>query len=451
MTPVGLPALARHRYPTVDDLTRTARDLARRHPSRCRLRQVGESRAGEPLWLLSVGHGSRNVLVVSGAHPNEPAGGAAVADLAYQAVRNGRSGRVGAGARDRRQDRDAAWHFLLCLDPDGARHTEPWTRHPGTLERQLRHFYRPAADQQPEWLPPPGGRAAPLPETRALLTVLDELRPAVQFSLHANDVGGAWAQLTHDLPGARAALADPAAGLAVPLAAAPVDTLHMPGAGPGVFLMAAGAGLDANVVHRDWLTRSTWFHPLRHGTVTAVVETPVWAVEGVADLRPTGAPGLVVGRAVGHLRAQADRLAGLLDEARTGLGAAPGPLLDAAAWLTEACFTNAAQWSAPPSPGSPPPAATAGGALALRMAAQRLPLRAAAMFARATEGHPLGPAAETLLTRWRRSYAADFGPRWIPVRDQTALQTEFIARLARLVLNPARRTNGSQATRHRDR
>lgn len=449
--PVGVPALARHRYPTVDDLTRTARDLARRHPSRCRLRQVGESRAGEPLWLLSVGHGRRNVLVVSGAHPNEPAGGAAVADLAYLAVRGGRTGRGWPDARERRQDRDAAWHFLLCLDPDGARHTEPWTRHPGTLERQLRHFYRPAADQQPEWLPPPGRGTVPLPETRALLTVLDELRPALQVSLHANDVGGAWTQLTHDLPGAPVALADAAAAHAVPLAAAPVDTLHMPAAGPGVFLMAAGAGLDANVVHRDWLTRSTWFHPLRYGTVTAVVETPVWAVEAVADPRPAEAPALVVESCVAHLRAQAGQLAGLLDVARSGLGAAPGPLLDAAAWLTEACLTNAAQWSAPPSPGSPPPAATAGGALALRMAAHRLPLRAAAMLARATDGHPLGPGCEALLTRWRRRYAADFGPRWIPVREQTALQTEFISRLARLVLDSGRRTGGSPAAHHRDR
>lgn len=442
--PVGVPALARHRYPTVDDLTRTARDLVRRHPSRCRLRQVGESRAGEPLWLLSVGHGRRNVLVVSGAHPNEPAGGAAVADLAYRAVRGGRAG------RDRRQDRDVSWHFLLCLDPDGARHTEPWTRHPGTLERQLRHFYRPAADQQPEWLPPPGRGAAPLPETRALLSVLDELRPALQFSLHANDVGGAWVQLTHDLPGAPAALAESAAGLAVPLAAAPVDTLHMPGAGPGVFLMAAGAGLDANVVHRDWLTRSTWFHPLRYGTVTAVVETPVWAVDAIADLGPTEAPALVVGRAVEHLRAQAGRLTHLLGEARDGTGAARGPLLDAAAWLTEACLTNAAQWSAPSSPGSPPPAASAGGALALRMAAHRLPLRAAAMLARATEGHRVGPAADALLTRWRRCYAADFGPRWIPVREQTALQSAFITRLARLVLDSGLRTGGSPAGRRLD-
>ncbi|WBB59158.1 M14 family zinc carboxypeptidase [Streptomyces sp. WMMC500] len=434
----------------MDDLTRTARDLARRHPSRCRLRQIGESRAGEPLWLLSVGHGSRNVLVVSGAHPNEPAGGAAVAELAYRAVRAVGAGRAVRTGRDRRQDRDVAWHFLLCLDPDGARRTEPWTRHPGTLERQLRHFYRPAADQQPEWLPGPGG-AAPLPETRALLTVLDELRPALQFSLHANDAGGAWVQLTHDLPGAPAALSEAAAGLAVPVAAAPVDTLHMPGAGPGVFLMAAADGLDANVVHRDWLTRSTWFHPLRYGTVTAVVETPVWAVEAVADPRPTGAPHLVVAQAVAHLRARADRLAGLLAEARGGLGEAPGPLLDAAAWLTEACFTNAAQWSAPPTPGGTPPAATAGGALALHMAAHRLPLRAAALLARATGGHPVGPAAEALLTRWRRRYAADFGPRWIPVRRQTTLQTEFVSRLARLALGAGRHPGGSPAAHHRDR
>lgn len=66
----ALPPLLR--YPTVDELGARAAALVARYPRHARLRRVGTSRAGSPLLLLSVGHGSRQVLVVGGPHANEP-------------------------------------------------------------------------------------------------------------------------------------------------------------------------------------------------------------------------------------------------------------------------------------------------------------------------------------------------------------------------------------------
>ena len=83
-------------------------------PDVCRVRTVGLSRAGEPLLLLSVGHGSRNVLVVAGPHANEMVGGATALLLARRV----------AADPVLRDGADAAWHFLLCADPDGARLNE---------------------------------------------------------------------------------------------------------------------------------------------------------------------------------------------------------------------------------------------------------------------------------------------------------------------------------------
>ena len=73
-----------------------------------------------------------------------------------------------ATARERGEDDGSAWHFLLCIDPDGAALNEPWLPGPYTLRGHYEHFFRPCAAEQPEWLPADGAvRTAALPETRA--------------------------------------------------------------------------------------------------------------------------------------------------------------------------------------------------------------------------------------------------------------------------------------------
>jgi murein tripeptide amidase MpaA len=97
-------------YPAVDELERRARTLVRAAPALLRLSQVGQSRAGRPLWLLSAGHGDRHILTVSGAHANEPVGGASALRLAALFARRPRMLEL----------RGCTWHFLFCMDPDGA-------------------------------------------------------------------------------------------------------------------------------------------------------------------------------------------------------------------------------------------------------------------------------------------------------------------------------------------
>ena len=54
-------------YPAVGELEHRARALVAAAPGVLRLRAVGESRAGRPMWLLSAGHGDRQILTVAGA------------------------------------------------------------------------------------------------------------------------------------------------------------------------------------------------------------------------------------------------------------------------------------------------------------------------------------------------------------------------------------------------
>src|SRR5690606_30685079 len=143
------------------------------------------------------------VLVVAGAHANEPAGGGTLLSLARRVLHEP-------------EPRDGpSRHFLLCAEPDGARpHVTPAAR---SLDDCHMGFFRPAGPEQREWAPAalPPGRLPP--ETLALTGVIDELRPYLQVSLHGTDLGGSWVQLTRDVPGLAEPFAKSAAELHIPV------------------------------------------------------------------------------------------------------------------------------------------------------------------------------------------------------------------------------------------
>ncbi|MDV9179069.1 dehydrogenase, partial [Streptomyces sp. W16] len=193
---------------------------------------------------------------------------------------------------------DATWNLLLSLDPDGSRRNEGWLPGPYSLGRYFRNFFRPGFLEQPEWLPD-GAAGARLPETRALLEVQDELRPFLQCSLHGVDVGGGFVELTRDLPGLAQRVAHTAARLGIPRELGPYDTLYWPSIGPAVYRIPPPRRGDLAAAITEAAVESTWFHPHRHGTVTAVVEAPMWGVAGVEDGTPP-ADADAVRRTVSH-------------------------------------------------------------------------------------------------------------------------------------------------------
>uniref|UniRef100_UPI0022773CD2 M14 family zinc carboxypeptidase n=1 Tax=Streptomyces sp. NRRL S-87 TaxID=1463920 RepID=UPI0022773CD2 len=216
-------------YPTARELALTARALVDEHPDLARLRQVGTSRGGRPLWLLSAGGrepGGCEVLVVAGAHANEPVGGPTALALARRVVRE-------PALREH-----GGWHFLLCADPDGAAlHRTP---RPYTLLDYHRNFFRPPGPEQPEWAPALLAPDRLPPETVALTGLIDELRPLLQLSLHGTDLGGSWVQLTRDIPGLAEPFGKSAAELRIPVETSASDAAGWPSPGPGIFVMPDG-------------------------------------------------------------------------------------------------------------------------------------------------------------------------------------------------------------------
>ncbi|MDG4865986.1 M14 family zinc carboxypeptidase, partial [Streptomyces sp. T-3] len=334
--------LTEQHYPSATELVLSARALAAERPELCALRQVGTSRAGRPLQLLSVGRAERDVLVVAGAHANEPVGGPTALRLARQV------------ADEPKLRHDTSWHFLLCADPDGASLYSALA--PRTLFDYHRGFFRPAGPEQPEWAPSmlPPDRLPP--ETLALLGTIDELRPYLQVSLHATDVGGSWVQLTKDIPGLAEPFAKSAAELHIPVETNTSDAAGWPVSGPGVHVMPQPGTDPFFPSLPEDVTRSSWHHAHRYGGLTAIVEVPMWASDLVDDTSLHPAPHLALRRISRRLSTQAGRvediltatgLAGARDEE---LPAGSAPLLRAAHWALDLVPGLAADWRLPPPP-----------------------------------------------------------------------------------------------------
>ncbi|MFH9072647.1 M14 family zinc carboxypeptidase [Streptomyces alboflavus] len=406
--------LAENRYPTVPELVRSVRELAAHRPELSTLRRVGTSRGGRPLHLLSVGHSPHAVLVVAGAHANEPTGGSTLLALAEQAVRT------------RALRADTSWHFLLCADPDGASlHRTPAPR---SLLDYHRHFFRPAGPEQPEWSPSvlPPDRLPP--ETRALTGVIDELRPFLQVSLHCTDLGGSWVQLTRDIPGLAEPFAKSAARLGIPVETGASDAAGWPVSGPGVHVLPGPGSAAAYPSLPEDARHTTWHHAHRYGGTTAIVEVPMWASDTVGDVAAHPAPRTAMRTFASRLRHDARLVEEVLRDALPRLPRAEGPLLRAAKWALGLVPGLADDW------GRLPPAGTSMAYIgSVDAFGRRLPLRAAAMLLRVLDsaGDRAAPRLDRLVTQWSETFAERFGARWVPLEHQVEHQARTAVEAAR--------------------
>ncbi|MER6326955.1 M14 family zinc carboxypeptidase [Streptomyces coelicoflavus] len=424
----------------MDELGARAAAFVARHPRHARLRRVGTSRAGHPLLLLSVGHGSRQVLVVAGPHANEPVGGATTLRLAERAVADPR---LTEGA-------DATWNLLLCVDPDGLRRNEGWLTGPYTLGRYARNFFRPGFLEQPEWLPDGPDRAT-LPETRTLLALQEELRPFLQCSLHGVDVGGGFVELTHDLPGLAQRVSHTAARLGVPRELGAYDTLYWPDLGPAVYRIPPPRRGDFTAAITEAAVDSTWCHPRRYGTVTAVVEAPMWGVAAVSDASPPADRDAVLRAVSRTLRHDTRRLHRVLARLRPHLATVPeaAHLLAPVDDYLLVCPRLADAWDPDTDDGtgrSLPPMNTSH-LVALRLAGRRLALRTAGLLHQLvtrTGGDPAGvlPELDRLVDEGCADYRDGCAAHWIPVGRQVEYQTRVV--LAAFELAGRRSAAGSR-------
>lgn len=288
------------RPPTWRELQERVRLFAVSHPDLCRVSSVGTSRGGQDLPLLVIGDGPLKIVVVAGSHPNEPIGGQTIIALAEYVLSH-------SAERER-----ATWYLVPSSDPDGLLLNEKWMTGtwPPTMEAYHRGFYRPASSDQPEWtFPFDGVGPARLPETQALMEVIDAADADAVVSLHSSDSGGSFYMVTRGEAELVGILAQAAARNGLPLEAVPSDCIGLESPGDGVFVMPAltppPAGDPGN--DEEWRpagASSVHYAARRNGCLGVVPEVPMWRTKPITLSAEDGAR---------HRETAAELLAGVLD------------------------------------------------------------------------------------------------------------------------------------------
>lgn len=297
---------------------------------------IGRSREGRPIECLTVGDGPRAALVFGTPHPNEPIGGLTTLHLARELAADRALGLASA----------YRWYIVPCVDPDGLALNSGWLRGPFDLSTYARNFYRPAGDEQVEWSFPFTYKRAsfekPLPETEALMELIDDVRPALMCSLHNSELGGAYYYLSRPQPGLHTTLQAIPKHFGLGLHAGEAEAPYIQQIDSGIYLWPeATASYDhAEALGLDPLTfmtgSSSSTYAARHGTLTLVSELPYWRDPLAGDRSPSGTTYATA------LRQQADAIEEVVILLRRGLEAvgceavAPSPFLRATSYFARA-------------------------------------------------------------------------------------------------------------------
>jgi hypothetical protein len=277
-------------FPTVDEMHAFAVHLARQHPDRVTVRDIGRSRNGDPIQLVSIRaqQPRGDVLVVGQPHPNEPIGMATIIVMCERLLADPAA----------LEATGASWHFIPCVDPDGTRLNEGWFAGPWTREHYARNFYRPGGEAQVEWTFPFSADDfsvdAPMPETIALMAAMDEIKPAVMASLHNAELGGAYYYVTEADARLYSRLTDLCTAHDVPLHRGEPETPLSVELAPAVFSMprvrqlydfAKASGIDPATL----VTGGSSLDHADHfgGTFGLVIELPYWRDRRATDETPS--------------------------------------------------------------------------------------------------------------------------------------------------------------------
>lgn len=181
-------------FMTMDEVRESSHRLAEDFPDIASIRVVGNTRAGDPIELLTIKGGDLQAFVFGGPHPNEPIGTMSVEYLSRKLCEDPAL----------REELGYTWHFIKSIDSDGMRLNEGWFKGPFTPTNYALHYYRPEPDAQVEWTFPIDYKNlhfhTPLPETEALMRVIDEIKPVFMYSLHNAGFGGVYYYVSRDCP-----------------------------------------------------------------------------------------------------------------------------------------------------------------------------------------------------------------------------------------------------------
>ncbi|WP_071394051.1 M14 family zinc carboxypeptidase [Bacillus tuaregi] len=214
---------------TVDEMDHSTRELAKEFPDAVTIFEAGISRNGHSILGMKIGDGAKNALCFACPHPNEPIGAMTMEYFSRALAEN----------QQLREELGFTWYIIKCIDPDGVRLNEGWFKGPFNLYSYMKNYFRPIGYEQVEWTFPIDYKDLhfhkPLPETQALMKIIDETKPSFMFSLHNAGFGGAYWYLSHDLPELYDDLRDSAMKQGIPLSLGEPEEPFITKLSPAIF------------------------------------------------------------------------------------------------------------------------------------------------------------------------------------------------------------------------
>jgi len=171
---------------TVDEMDQSSKELAQKYPDVVSIFEMGKTRDNHPLYCLKIGNGKKNALMFGCPHPNEPIGTMMLEYFTKELAEN----------KELREELDYTWYIVKSWDADGTKLNEKWFKGPYTIYNYSRNFFRPAGHQQVDWTFPIDYKDLhfhdTIPETKAMMDLIDEIKPSFIYALHNAGFGGVY-------------------------------------------------------------------------------------------------------------------------------------------------------------------------------------------------------------------------------------------------------------------
>jgi len=181
-------------YLGVDELNSDSNEIVKDHSDIVKLLDLGRSAGGDPIRCLKMGEGKYHALVYGFPNPEEPVGGVLLKYFVHTLAEN----------KSLLKELDYTWYIIYCIDPDGARLNEGFLKGPFIPLNFAMNYYRsPGYLHGEKNFPFRYGDMDlnnPLPETRALMKLLDQTRFDLISSLHNMKWGGITYQVSAPCP-----------------------------------------------------------------------------------------------------------------------------------------------------------------------------------------------------------------------------------------------------------
>lgn len=265
-------------FMSVDEMDQSTLKLKEEYPDLIDLTIIGHSRNDHPIYCMKIGHGEKKALMFGCPHPNEPMG-AMMLEYFSRALCEDDEFRENCGY---------TWYLIKCIDIDGTKLNEGWFKGPFNLTNYARNFFRPTSYEQVEWTFPIEYKQLkfdrPMPETKALMKLIDEVKPDFMYSLHNAGFGGAYWYITEDLPELWNQFYHAAQSRGMPLSLGEPEAPYITAFAPAIFkntgiqedydYVEKYADKDSDLSKRFECGTSSNDYASKYGTVSLVGELP---------------------------------------------------------------------------------------------------------------------------------------------------------------------------------